>query len=71
MVDDKKLFISLFSDLEFELEEMGWNEDPEGLINDMLFNHFGLTVEDDKQLSKMTAVILEKKDLTFLESLHG
>jgi hypothetical protein len=68
MVHDKKLFINVFSDLDFELEEMGWKDDPEGLIEGMLFNHFGLEIDDEKQLSSLTKTILKKKDLSFLET---
>ena len=69
MVQDKDFFISIFSDLDYELNEMGWSADPETLINDMLFNHFGLTIEDDRQLSQLTQTILNKKDLHFLKAL--
>jgi hypothetical protein len=69
MVQDKDFFISIFSDLEYELNEMGWSADPETLINDLLFNHFGLTIEDDRQLSQLTQTILNKKDLHFLKAL--
>lgn len=69
MVQDKDFFISIFSDLEYELEELGWSVDPETLINDLLFNHFGLTIEDDRQLAKLTQTILNKKDLHFLKAL--
>ena len=69
MVQDKDFFISIFSDLDYELNEMGWSADPATLINDMLFNHFGLTIEDDRQLAKLTQTILNKKDLHFLKAL--
>ena len=69
MVQDKDFFISIFSDLDYELNEMGWSADPETLINDLLFNHFGLTIEDDRQLSQLTQTILNKKDLHFLKAL--
>lgn len=69
MIQDKDLFINIFSDLDYELNEMGWKDDPETLINDLLLNHFGLTIEDDRQLAKITKTILNKKDLTFLKAL--
>lgn len=71
MVEDKELFISLFSDLDYELNEMGWSEDPNTLINDMLFNHFGLTMESDKQLEMLTQCIINKKDLSFLRGFNN
>jgi len=70
-VHDKKLFINVFSDLDFELEEMGWKDDPEGLVGELLLNHFGLEIENEKQLSLLTKTILKKKDLSFLEVLFG
>lgn len=69
MVQDKDFFISIFSDLEYELNEMGWSADPETLINDLLFNHFGLTIESERQLAQITQTILNKKDLHFLKAL--
>lgn len=61
---DKKLFIDLFSDLDYELNEMGWKDDPETLINDMLFNHFSIDFDImDKvaanQLKMVTNAILD------------
>ena len=66
-------FIALFSDLDFELNELGYSEDPETLINDMLFNHFGIDFDIDdelsaRQLKSLTARIL-KGNLEQLESL--
>ena len=45
----QKEFVALFSDLDYELNDMGWKGDETTLINDMLFNHFGLSVEDNGQ----------------------
>jgi hypothetical protein len=52
-------FVALFSDLDYELNDMGWKGDETTLINDMLFNHFGLSVEDDGQLQMLTDCILK------------
>lgn len=70
---DQKLFIALFSDLDYELNELGYSDDPETLINDMLFNHFGMSfdISDElscRQLSSLTKRIL-KGNLHYLESL--
>jgi hypothetical protein len=54
--------IHILEDLSFELEEMGWNSDPEGLISDILFNHFGFEMEDPKQLTWLTDWVLEKQN---------
>ncbi len=58
--EDKKLFIQLFSDLDYELEEMGWKGNETELINSMLLAHFGFTIDDDRQLKKITDAILDK-----------
>jgi hypothetical protein len=63
---DREYFIKIFSDLEFELDELGYRECPEDLIQDLLINHFGIEVESDRQLKKLTETILKKKDLSFL-----
>lgn len=68
MVQDKELFINLFNDLEFELDEMGWRDAPEELINDLLMNHFGLEVTCPKQLKLITNSIIDK-DISYLASL--
>lgn len=56
-----ELFEGLFEDLTFELEDMGWSEDPETLVNDMLDNHLGFSFECDKQLKEVTNCILSGK----------
>lgn len=53
-------FYKLFSDLEYELDELGWRGDEKTLINDMLFNHFGVTIEDERQLESLVSIILDK-----------
>ena len=44
LVQNKQLFIDVFSDLDYELNEMGWSADPETLISDLLFDHFDLEI---------------------------
>lgn len=72
MVEDKTLFINLFNDLSFEIEELEYDT-PElqmELVNDMLNNNFGLWLEDDFQLKMLTETIMEKQGkLEFLKSL--
>jgi hypothetical protein len=58
--EQRSLFVEMFSDLDYEINELGWRGDETSLINDMLFNHFGLTVEDDMQLKMLTESILKK-----------
>lgn len=59
-------FQKMFSDLEFELEEMGYKDCPEDLIDQLLGDHFGIyfTREDETaewQLGELTKCILENK----------
>lgn len=56
-------FVALFSDLDYELDEMGWRGNETDLINDMLFNHFGMSIDDDFQLKRLTDSILKKGNL--------
>ena len=54
-------FLSLFADLDFELNELGWKGDETTLVNDMLFNHFGFSIQDEDQLKNITDAILDSK----------
>ena len=61
--------VSVFSDLSHELEDMGWSDDPEGLVEGILFNHFGLRVEDPRQLEMLSKFIVKaQSDPKLLES---
>jgi len=57
----RKMFIALFSDLDYELNEMGWSTDPTSLISDMLLNHLGVEITDAEQLEKITQAIINKQ----------
>lgn len=59
----RKQFLALFSDLDYELDELGWRGNETDLVNDMLFNHFGLSIEDESQLKRLTEVILKPESL--------
>lgn len=63
MIEDLDLFEQIFSDLDFELKELGWEDEPEELINDLLMNHFDLVVEDEDQLLMLTSCLLKPKSL--------
>jgi hypothetical protein len=69
LVKDKDLFIWLFSDLDQDLEDLGYQDDPETFVNDMLMNHFGFSISDERQLKILTNTIVNKKDLNFLKAL--
>ena len=58
---DFDLFESIFSDLDFEIEELGYKHCPEDLIFDLLENHFSITMTDDRQLKRLTDSILDKR----------
>lgn len=59
----RQQFLALFSDLDYELDELGWRGNETDLVNDMLFNHFGLSMEDENQLKMLTDVILKPESL--------
>jgi len=61
MLDKKQRqeFVALFSDLDYELDELGWRGNETDLVNDMLFNHFGMELEDKDQLQMLTDAILK------------
>lgn len=59
----RRQFLALFSDLDYELDELGWRGNETDLVNDMLFNHFGFSIEDKGQLQRLTEVILKPESL--------
>ena len=61
LIENKQLFIELFNDLSFELDELGYRDFPSDLVNEMLDNHFGIFMEDDRQLQRVTDCILSKQ----------
>lgn len=60
-VQDKQFFINLFDDLSFELDELGYRDDATMLVDELLLNHFGIEMQDDKQLERLTDFILKKQ----------
>lgn len=60
LLDNKqrKFFGVLFDDLSTEIDDMGYKGHETELVNDMLFNHFGFTLEDEQQLESFTKYIL-------------
>jgi hypothetical protein len=56
---DLELFESLFSDITFEIDELGYQGNESELVNDMLDTHFGLYLEDSRQLEMLTKVIID------------
>lgn len=58
--NERNDFRLLFSDLSFEIEELGYKGHESDLVNDMLDSHFGITVEDDRQITSITKVILNE-----------
>ena len=58
LVDDKKLFLSLFNDLSYEIDELGYEGFEGELINDLLFTHFGIEIECERQLERVTMFML-------------
>ncbi len=59
--EQQKLFISIFDDLSYEIEEMGYNhiDDQCELISDLIFNHFNIELDDIKQIKVLTESIIK------------
>jgi len=69
MVQDKKLFIGLFSGFKDEAQDMGYAGGFETeLFNEMLLNHFGLEIEDEQQLIRITRKVIDLHDLEILNN---
>lgn len=69
--NQRQHFVALFSDLNYELDELGYRGNETDLISDMLFNHFGLSIENDKQLQMLTNSILKKNNLQAAVNILG
>lgn len=70
LVGQRKLFIQIFSGLKEEAKELGYEGFETELVNEMLYNHFGLELESDKQLEMLTDAMLKRDDLSFLEAFR-
>lgn len=69
-VKDKTFFIDLFDDLSFELDELGYRDDPVMLVDELLLNHFGIEMQCQKQLQMVTDFILKHQgNLNFYERM--
>lgn len=70
MIENKDYFISIFDDLSFELENMGYKDCPEDLVDELLDIHFGIYMESETQLKMLTDCILKKQgQMNFLKAL--
>lgn len=56
-----KLFIQLFDDMSFEIEEMGYDGMESELVKDMLMNHLGIEFTDEWQLEQVTEYLLKNQ----------
>lgn len=59
LVLDKELFINLLDDLSYEIEELGYKGSEADLVHGILDNHFGIFLEDERQLERVTEHILK------------
>jgi hypothetical protein len=70
MVQDKDLFINLFNDILTDINDLGYSDSPEELVNELLNTHFHMTLDDDRQLKYFTNSILKNQGkLMFLKSI--
>jgi len=60
-IKNKKLFLSVFNDISFDIKSLGYVGDETSFVNSILESHFGLRIEDDKQLILMTNYILKNQ----------
>jgi hypothetical protein len=56
--DQRQLFVALFDDLSFEINEQGYLGLETELVSDILGNHFGIEFECPNQLKMLTDCIL-------------
>jgi len=54
----RQIFIILFNDLSYELDELGYKGYEVDLVEELIDNHFGIIFESDKQLNSLTECIL-------------
>ena len=59
--EQRTLFIGLFDDLSYEIEDLGYEGMESELVNDMLLNHLGIEIEDQMQLQRFTDCILKRQ----------
>lgn len=50
-------FTKVFNDLSFEIDELGY--EPSEIVNDLLFQEFGLEMEEQSQLDMLTDIIMK------------
>lgn len=55
---ERELFVALFEDLSFEIDEMGYEGQETELVDEMLHNHLGIEFECNQQLEMITDLIL-------------
>jgi hypothetical protein len=65
----RALFFELFSDLNYEINDLGYKGHESDLINDMLFNHLLISLEDNMQLQRITECILDKRRFNLVKNL--
>ena len=72
IVEDLNLFEAMFEDLDFEIEEMGYSGHEEELVYEMLDNHFGIEMTEEKQIKSLTSCIRGKgfKSAVHVEKLR-
>lgn len=57
--------IALMSDLSYELEECGYEDFPEDLVEEYLMNHFNIEMQCHKQLGYLTDYIVKNQKRGF------
>ena len=67
---DQQRFVTIFHDLSFEIEEMGFKGYETELVKDLLWTHFDLEMASEVQLQWLTTCILRhQKNMDRLVSM--
>jgi len=66
----RSLFIAIFNDLSYDIEELDYDGIEGELINDLLLSHFGFDLMDECQLEILTAYIMRHQG-NLKESIKG
>ena len=61
-IEEIRLFKEIFSDISYEVEELGYTGSESELVFDMLLQHFGIALNDG-DLEILTEFIIKKEDL--------
>ncbi len=71
MVEDKEMFIKLFSNFAVLCDDMGYSDDMGELFNELLDNHFLLFITNNNQLDRIVNTLKKHSDLAILSNISN